>query len=264
MRLRLVWVACAWLVALPARAQQPFVVDDASVTPGRVWHLEVSNEADALKPAARPAHWQNALEWELALGLPGQLEVGVVVPVISLSSDIGGGDRATANGIGDSTLAAKYRFTRRPDARTSWAGSVSLELPTGSRARQLGSGLVDYGAQVVAEHRLTTGATLRINGGAVLAGNTQVGVLGIAARGTVLTSGVSLVAAVSRRVQAGAELTGAWSQKAVLAGSTVGWQIGGNVLLREGVTLDLGVLGGWFDSSPRFGLQVGTSIDLRP
>ena len=35
-------------------------------------------------------------------------------------------------------------------------------------------------------------------------------------------------------------------------------------ILRDGVTLDAGLLGGWSDSSPRFGLQVGTSIDLRP
>lgn len=248
-------------LARPAWAQQPFVVDDADVTAPGIWHLEVSSQVDGLRRSARPARWQHALEWELDLGVTDRLEVGAVVPVISLVSD-GAGGRVAAHGLGDSTLAAKYRFTRDAAARTSVAASVSLEMPTGSRARQLGSGLVDYGINGVVQRRLHPRAMGRVNGGMVLAGNTQVGALGIKVRGPVLTAGASMVAAASPRLQVGGELTGAWSQKATLAGSTLGWQVGANLALRDGVTLDASVLGGWLAASPRLGAQVGTSIDF--
>jgi hypothetical protein len=258
-------LACVLFAALArattASAQQPFVVDDAEVTPPRVWHLEVSNQVDWLRRSARPARWQDTLEWEVAYGMRRRLEIALLVPVIGLASD-GPSGRFVAIGPGDSSLALKYRITSTSDDRHALAASMSLELPTGSRARQLGTGLVDYGVNVISQHRLLPPLALRFNGGILLAGNTLTGAVGIKERGTILTGGLSLTGRLAPRVQIGAELTSAWSQRAAVGGSAVGWQAGGNLDLRDGLTLDFGVLGGWFDASPRAGLQLGVSVDL--
>lgn len=256
--------ACLFCVgaATPVAAQQPFLVDDAEVASPRLWHLEVSSQVDLLRPAARPMRWQNVLEWEVNYGVGARLEVAALLPVVSLVSDAAGG-RSAVHGPGDSMLAAKWRITRDPNAAHAMALSAMLEIPSGSRARGLGTGLVDYGLNLVSQHRVHSRATVRVNGGALLAGNTQSGAVGIRERGTVITSGASLVCALTRAVQAGGELTLAWSQKATLGGSAVGWQVGTNIAVRDGTTLDASVLGGWLDASPRFGVQVGMSIDLR-
>lgn len=245
-----------------ASAQQPFVVDDAGVAARGLWHVEISNHVDVLRAAARPARWQNVLEWEVDYGLGQRVEAAAILPVVSVMADSIGG-ATSASGVGDATLGVKWRLTADPAARHATALAASVEFPSGSQRRGLGSGLVDYGLNVVSEHVLTARATARINAGAVLAGNTQTGALGIKARGAVLTSGVSLVGTVNRVVQAGAELTLAWSQKTSLAGSAAGWQVGANVAVRDGATIDASVVGGWFDASPRWGIQLGMSVDLR-
>jgi len=247
-------------VTTPSAAQQPYIVDDAEVTAANIWHLEISNQVDLLRGNARPARWQNTLEWEVDYGLGHRLEVAWLFPVVSIVSDRPA--PSVVGGIGDTSFGLKYRFTSQSDALHSFAGSASLELPTGSRARQLGSGLVDYGLNLISQHRLHRSATLRFNGGLVLAGNTQSGVVGIKERGTVVTAGGSLVGSLSARVQLGGELTMAWSEKAAVGGSYGGWQIGMNVMVRDGMTVDASVLGGWFDVSPRGGFQVGTTFDL--
>lgn len=254
--------ALAVAVSAPAFAQQPFVVDDAGVAGRGLWHVEISNQVDILRPAARPARWQNVLEWEVDYGLGGRLEAAAILPVVSVFSDSTGGP-VSASGVGDATVGLKWRLTADAAATHATAVSASVEFPSGSQRRGLGSGLVDYGVNVVSEHLLHPQATMRVNAGAVLAGNTQVGALGIRQRGAVLTSGVSLVGALNRVVQAGAELTLAWSQKTSLAGSAAGWQVGANIAVRDGATIDASVLGGWFDASPRWGFQLGMSIDLR-
>ena len=96
----------------------------------------------------------------------------------------------------------------------------------------------------------------------MLAGNTTTGLVGIKQRGAVLAGGSSLIAQAGARLQIGAEFAIAWSQKATLAGSLATSQIGGNLLLRDGCTLDFGVGTGWLDSSPHTSLQVGLSIDV--
>ncbi len=254
--------ACGFGSVMPASAQQPFLVDDANVTARHGWHVEFSSQVDVLRQAARPALWQNVFEWEVNYGLGARVELAALLPIVSLISE-GNGGRTSAHGVGDTTLAAKWRLTRDPDSAHSTALSATLEVPSGSRARGLGTGLVDYGLNLVSQHRAHERATLRVNGGVVLAGNTQTGAAGIRQRGTVLTTGVSLVTPLTAAVQVGGELTMAWSQKASLGGSAVGWQLGTNVTVREGVTIDASVLGGWFDASPRVGVQIGLSADLR-
>ena len=257
-------LACvvAWVTGdATASAQQPFVVDDAEVTAAGVPHVEISTQIDSLKPAARPARWQNVFETEVAMGLHGRLEAAVLVPVISLMSQSGGSTYAV-HGPGDSSLALKWRATRDPRARVSWAGSAFLELPTGSARRGLGSALIDYGVNLVSQVLLTPHWTLRGNLGGVFAGNLQTGAVGITARGGVVTGGTSLVRTM-RRAQLGGELTGAWSPNVSLAGSALGAQVGGNLSLSRRVTLDGGLGAGWFAGSPAWSVQIGMSADLR-
>lgn len=255
--------AVAWCGSTrPARAQQPFLVDDAEVTPGRGWHVELSSQVDVLRPAARPARWQNVFEWEVNYGAGGRVELAALLPVVSLVSDAAGG-RTSAHGIGDATLAAKWRLTSDPAAAHALALSATLEVPSGSQRRGLGTGLVDYGLNLVSQHQLHPRVVVRVNGGALLAGNTQTGAVGIRERGTVLTTGASVVTPLTARAQVGGELTMAWSQKATLGGSAIGWQVGTNITVRDGATLDASVLGGWFAASPRVGVQLGMSLDLR-
>lgn len=250
------------VLATPVAAQQPFLVDDADVTSAGRWHTELSTQVDLLRPAARPARWQNVFEWEVNYGVGRRLEIGALVPLVSVVSDASGARRAL-HGVGDSSLAAKWRLTKDVTAAHAAALSMSLEIPSGSQARGLGTGLVDYGVNLVSQHRLHPRLTLRVNGGGLLAGNTQTGAVGIKARGAVLTSGASLVAAAHRLVQIGGEITTAWSHRAEVGGSAIGWQIGTNVLVAANTTLDASVLGGWFDASPRGGFQLGVSVDLR-
>ena len=243
-----------------AFAQQPFVVDDAEVTSRRASHLEIANQIDFLRAAARPARWQNAFDVEFAWGAAERLEVSAIAPLISLASETPIGRRVDT-GIGDVSLAAKFRFTA-DQARHAWAGSIGIEIPSGDRDRQLGSGLVDYALNIVTQHRLDEKWTARVNCGLVLAGNTQIGAVGIKERGTVVTAGSSLIKGIGHSSQAGAEVIFAWSQKATLSGSLLAVQAGGNVALRPGWTVDIGIGTGWFDASPRLSAQVGLSIDV--
>jgi hypothetical protein len=245
---------------LAAGAQQPFVVDDVEVTAPGIWHVELSNQLDLLRPAARPVRWQTAFDAELNVGVAPRIELAVLVPVIGLVSDAA--SQPLTAGVGDASLGAKMRFTASADARHAFAGSLTLELPTGDRDRELGSGLVDYGLNVMSQHRIDARWTARFNGGVVLAGNTLTGAVGIKERGTIITGGGSLVAQAAPRVQLGAEVTMAWSQKATLSGSSVGVQFGGNIAVGQRATLDVGVGTGWTDASPNVGFQAGLSFDL--
>lgn len=253
--------ALSCCVPASALAQQPFAVDDAEVTPTGWWHLEFNNELDVLHRGALPARWQNVFDAEVVFGARSRVEVGVAVPAISVVTE-DDRVRSTAAGVGDTSISAKIRLSRAADARHAFAAGFSLELPSGNEDRLLGSGLVDYGVTFISQHRLDARWTLRANGGVVLAGNTQTGAIGFKERGTVLVGGGSLVAAVSDTVQLGGEVVAAWSEKAVLGGKSVVAQIGGNVVLRPGLTMDLGVGTGWLDATPQIALQAGVSIDL--
>ena len=105
------------IASAPARSytQQPFIVDDAEVTRRGGVHVEVSDQVNRLRPSAWPARWQNTFDPEVDVGLPGRLELGVTVPAISLLRDRTIGDGAI-HGIGDTTLAIKWRMTPAPDA----------------------------------------------------------------------------------------------------------------------------------------------------
>jgi outer membrane putative beta-barrel porin/alpha-amylase len=241
-----------------AAAQQPFVSDDAGVSDKGIWHVELSNQVDRLRASARPLVWQNLFESELDFGLPGRLEASVIVPLLTLGADHA---PRIVGGIGDSAVGIKARFTRDPFARHAFAASLTVEFPTGSRGRELGSGLIDYSLNAISQHGLGRKWALVLNGGVLLAGDSSTGALGIRDRGTILSTAASL-RTVRGRVHVGGEVTGAWSEKAAIADSVVGVQVGANVLLTRGCTLDLGGGTGWFEGSSRVTLQVGMSLDL--
>lgn len=248
------------ILSQDASAQQPFVTDDADVTAAQRWHLEISNQLDWLKDASFPNLRQNAAEVEVNYGLLPRLELGVALPLLAIFNAAGTEPR-TATGIGDTNISVKWRA--RHSATRMWAISGNLEIPTGDRASELGSGVADFGVNGIWQERLSEVLTLRGNAGLLFSGNTLTGAVGIPGRGLIVTGGSSLVRQVSPRLGLGIELATAFTpQRTGQAKAQLQWQAGGNYLLRDGVTLDAGVLGGWFEASPALGVQVGASVDF--
>jgi len=261
LRLSILLTAFTFVPASAALAQQPFRVDDAEVAPHKQWQLETNLEWDKLRASAAPYRWQAVADAEVDFGVAPRLQVSAVVPFMALArSDRFG--RHTDIGLSDVSFGAKYRLTKNPTAATSYAVSLDVELPTGSHRRGLGSSLTDVSTNVVWQHHLNSRWTLRGNAGVVFAGNTQTGLLGLRERGTMVTSGASVTTTPSPRLLLGAEVSGIWSGKESIGDSYVQWQLGGNVLLRQGLTLDLGLLGGHSDASPVVGVQIGCTLAL--
>lgn len=249
-------LAVLTLAASPvtALAQQPFVVDDTDVTARGAWQLELNAELARLRRSALPIEWQALTDVELGRGLGRGFEVSATVPMVTLAQDSG-----VSSGLGDISVAVKYGIPHAAAARHTFAINVSLELPTGSQARGFGSSLTDVSASLAWQWPISSSLTLRANGGAVLAGNTESGALGIRRRGTILTGGSSLTLQLAPRVLLGAEVTGARSTHAALGSSYVQWQAGGNVAVGRSSTIDWGVIRGETASSPRLALQIGYS-----
>lgn len=257
-------LACFLLApAPPARAQQPFVTDDADVTDKGEFHFEFSNHFDLLQPEAFPGIRQNTASFELAYGLLENVEVSVEAPLIAIFNARGAAPRRVF-GAGDTNVSVKYNFLKEREGsrRPALAASFSVELPTGDAARQLGSGVADFTLNAVLQKTLTRRSTWRLNGGVIFSGNTPAGAVGIEARGFVYTGGTSLVRKFTPRLDLGAEVTGAFARNAGLGKRQLQAQAGGNFLLREGLTLDFGVVGGRFAASPRLGAQLGLSYDF--
>ena len=257
-------LACLLLAAAPpARAQQPFVTDDADVTKKGKFHFEFSNQFDLLQPEAFPKLRQNAASFELAYGLFENVEVSVEAPLIAIFNARGVTPR-TAFGVGDANLSVKYNFLKEREGsrRPALAASFSVELPTGDTDRQLGSGVADFTLNAVLQKSLSKQTTWRLNGGVVFSGNTLTGAVGLRTRGVVYTGGASLVRKFTPRLDLGAEVTGAYARNLDLSKGQLQTQAGGNYLLREGLTLDFGVIAGRYAASPRLGAQFGVSMDF--
>ena len=255
--------AMLWIVPSIARAQQPFVTDDADVTPKGKFHFEFSNEYDLLQREAFPAIRQNTASFELAYGLFEGVEVSIEMPLITIFNARGTTPR-TISGIGDTNLSVKYNFLkeRENSRRPALTASFSVEMPTGDTERQLGSGVADFTLNGVFQKSLTERTTFRANGGVIFSGNTLTGAVGIKTRGLVYTGGASLVRKFTERLDLGAELAGARARNADLGKGQLQAQAGGNYTLRDGLTLDFGIKAGRFAASPRVGVQIGFSYDF--
>ena len=264
-RHRMLLVLAALCACWPAAAgaQQPFATDDADVTGRGKFHFELSNQFDLLQPEAFPNLRQNTASFELAYGLFDNVEVSVEAPLIALFNARGTSPRS-AFGVGDANVSVKYNFLRERagSRRPALAATLGVELPTGDAGRQLGSGVADFTLNGIMQKTPTERTTWRLNGGVVFSGNTLTGALGVGARGVVYTGGTSLVRKLTPRLDLGAEVTGAYARNAQLGKVGLQAQAGGNYLLREGLTLDFGVVAGRFVGSPRLGAQFGFSYDF--
>jgi hypothetical protein len=263
MNIRMLLILVVLLSPTTARGQQPFVTDDADVTGKRKLHFELRSAFDLLQPASYPNLKQITANFELDYGLFDHVEVGISPPLIAIFNATGSTPR-TPVGIGDTNLSIKYNFLReRNDSRhPAMAVQLNVELATGDVKNQLGSGLTDVWLNGIAQKALTGHITLRINSGILFAGNTTTGAIGIRTRGQVFTSGVSCIRTFTPRLQLGAELTGALTTRTQLTRGQLQAMMGGNYQLREGLTLDFGVVGGHFQASPRTGAVLGVSIDF--
>lgn len=253
-----------FLCLLPARAgaQQPFVTDDAEVTPKGKFHFEFSNEYDLLQRSLFPARAQNTADAELDYGLFHGVEVGVESPLIAIFNA-----RAAAPdafGVGDTNFSVKYNFLKEREGSRlpALAASLNVELPTGDPARQLGSGLTDVWLNAIAQKSASDKTKVRLNGGILFAGNTTTGAIGIKTRGRVFTGGASAVRQLTKRLDLGAEVFGAVSPNFRLNRGQLQTQLGGNYAVRKNFTLDFGLIAGRFSASPRLGAQLGFSADF--
>lgn len=243
------------------RSQQPFVTDDADVTPRHRFHFEFSNEFDLLQRSSFPNLRQNTADIELDYGLFENLEIGIAVPVLTIFND---SSPRRVSGIGDANLSVKYNFLReRENSRLpALAIALNFEIPTGDAERQLGSGLADFYINGILQKSLTQKTKLRLNGGILFSGNETTGVIGIKSRGTVFTVGGSIVKQFTPKLQLGIELTGALAKEFQLGKGQLQTLAGGNYQLRQKLSFDFAVLAGKYAASPRAGVQLGVSIDF--
>ncbi|MGH9945001.1 MAG: hypothetical protein ACRD9R_21840 [Pyrinomonadaceae bacterium] len=258
------FVTLAALAPAAARAQQPFYTDDTDVTERGRFHFEFSNQFDLLQRDAFPNLKQNTASFELAYGLFRNVEISIETPLIKIFNAREASPR-TVFGVGDTNLSVKYNFRQEREGSRLPALTVSgsVELPTGDTSRQLGSGIADFSVNGVAQKSLTIRTKLRLNGGVIFSGNTVTGAVGIrGARGTVFTGGVSFVRDFTERLALGAELTGARTRNFDLGKGQLQTQVGGNYALRDGFTLDFGLIVGRYSASPRLGAQLGISVDF--
>ena len=254
---------CLCLFLPLAQAQQPFVTDDADVTPRHHFHFEFSNEFDWLQRDAFPSTRQNTADAELDYGLFKGVEIGIEVPLLTIFNDPVSATRRVT-GIGDTNLSLKYNFLeeRENSWRPALAVALNLEVPTGDTERQLGSGLADFYINGIIQKSLTKKTKLRLNGGLLFSGNEATGVIGIKSRGTVFTAGGSLVRQFTPKLQLGIELTGAVSKDLQLGKGQLQTLAGGNYQINQKLSFDFGVLAGKYASSPRAGIQLGVSVDF--
>ncbi|PWT93802.1 MAG: hypothetical protein C5B55_03835 [Blastocatellia bacterium] len=171
-RFGVVTLFLVFVVSAPAFAQQPFVTDDTDTTPRHHFHFEFSNEYDVLQRSSFPNLKQNTADFEVDYGLFETVEIGIEVPIITLTNSPDDIQRRVT-GNGDANFSLKYNF-HREKKESRWPAltiSMNVELPTGSVKRQLGSGLADYYINGVLQKHLSNKNILGLNGGLLLSGN---------------------------------------------------------------------------------------------
>jgi hypothetical protein len=258
-KLALIWMTLA--MASPLAAQLPFYTDDPAVTERGKFHFEFFNEFDGLH-LQYPNLRQNTASYKLNYGLPKHLELDVDLPYLAIFRAAGA---QNSTGGGDTNLGVKWEFHQEtPGSKIPALGaSLYFEFPTGNVQQQLGSGLVDYWLNTIAQKSLSDKWRMNANLGYLFAGNTSVGALGLeSTRGHVFTGGMSVLHDFSPKWTLGAEAYGAYTQNSDLGRSQLQFMIGGQYQLRRGMTANFGVLGGKYVASPRIGGQVGFAVDF--
>ena len=254
---------CMLLCSASAYSQIPFYTDDADTTPKGQFHLEVYNEQDVLQKSDYPTKRQNTLVFTLNYGLTKKLELGVNAPLITLSNSRVAEPRSVS-GQGDVQFGIKYelREEREGSRLPALAAVFYIEAPTGSVAKQLGSGLTDFWVYGVAQKSFPKRTTARVNGGILFSGNSSTGLLGIRTqRGRVYTGNMSVTRDCTNKLSLGAELFGAVTSNFELNRGQLTTQAGGRYAFTKKFTVTFGVLGGRFSASPRAGVHLGFSYN---
>jgi hypothetical protein len=148
-------------------------------------------------------------------------------------------------------------------ALPAFAVSFYVEFPTGNSRQELGSGLTDYWLNFIMQKPLSQITRINVNLGVLFAGNTSTGVEGIQTRrGQVYTGGISLLHDLTPRLTVGGEIYGGISDGAGQDKTQLQALLGTQYTIRDGLTLCLGILGGKYGATPRFGGQIGFAIDF--
>jgi len=262
--LGLLFTAAILMMASSAIAQQPFPTDDADVTAKGKFHYESFNEYDWLQTEQFPHLRQNTFNMKVNYGLGHGVELDLDTPLISIVNDATVRPRVPF-GLGDTNFGIKWNFREEHDGSPALTAVLYVEVPTGDTATELGSGLVDTWLYGVVQKTLKPNLVLHLNGGWLFHGNTSTGVVGIiTAHGHVATMGASLVQKINDRITLGLDLTGAVTRNALLERNQFQVTVGGNYALRNGLSLDAGFIVGHFEASPRVGVQIGFSWDIKP
>jgi hypothetical protein len=255
---RIAWMLPVLLgAAAGVRAQQPFVSDDAEVTPRGLWHFEYFNEYAELSRAAAPDLRQDTNNVVVQYGLLRDLEVNVDFPFIAI-------DRAPASplesafGLGDVDLAAKYKLVHEDPRglRPAFAVILAVEVPTGDASTQLGSGHTDVVLNTVTQKTLGESTVVHLNLGYQFSGNTLTGAIGIPTPGHIVTAGISVVHSFSRALLLGVDLNGAEVRTAHVLNRELQLTLGGSWGVSRKTTVDFAFLAGRYDS-PRVGFLLG-------
>ncbi len=244
--------------------QMPFYTDDPGVTENRVLHFEFFNEYDALQSSQYPNLNQNTANFKLNYGLPHNLELDLDVPYIGIYRTRGTQQSA---GIGDTNLGVKWHFldSAKGTYKPALAASFYTEFPTGDVKQQLGSGLIDYWLNMIAQEPLGANTRVTANFGFLFAGNTSTGVIGVdTVRGHVFTGGLSLVHDFTDRLTLGCEVYGGIADTSGLGRDQLQFLTGGSYRLRNSLSATFAVLGGKYEASPSIGGQVGLAVDFPP
>src|SRR5215469_11973790 len=225
----LIWTLC---IAKPLSAQLPFYTDDPAVTERGKFHFEFFNEFDVLQ-LQYPNLKQNTSNYKLNYGLPHNLELDVDVPYLAIFRTIG---VPNAIGNGDTNLGVKWEFHKESKGSRAPAlgASLYIEIPTGDPNNQLGSGLMDYWLNLIAQKALSEKTRINANLGYLFAGNTSTGDVGIrSTRGHVITGGLSILHDFTERLTLGCEVYGGYTDNGNLARTQLQVLAGGQYQIRQ-------------------------------
>jgi Putative MetA-pathway of phenol degradation len=253
---------CLLGISMDLPAQLPFYTDDPAVTGQGNWHFEFFDEFDALQHPQFPNLQQNTANYKLNYGLPHNLELDLDAPYLAIFRAL---HTPSSTGAGDTDFGVKWEFHRASmaDRLPALGASFYVEFPTGNALEQLGSGLIDYWLNFIAQKSLSDKTRINANAGYLFAGNTSTGVLGISTvRGHVFAGGLSLLHDFTPRLTLGAEIYGGFANDDNLGRSQLQGLLGGIYALRRGLSLSFGVLGGKYSASPRIGGQIGFGVDF--
>ena len=236
--------------------------DDPGITGLKTVHVEIFDEIDGLQSSQFPDLRQNTANVRINFSPMKHLEVDFDAPFIVIQRAQPAG---ASQGVGDTNMGAKWNFREAEPGSTRPAFAVSfyIELPTGNARQEIGSGLTDYWLNFVMQKPLSDATRVNFNVGVLFAGNTSTGVVGIQTRhGQVYTGGLSLVHDVTSRVSLGGELYGGISDGAGQNKTQLQAMAGAQLLVWEGFSVSLGILGGSYGATPRIGGQLGFSLDF--